>query len=299
FGGPGKLSAFIVALPGQFGKETGLDHDRLQLRVKGPIYSRIVTVEKGAPVRIDIGFDPSTGLISSLGVKPAAGKGKAVPPRAARTRLTLPFSMPRPGHLWALSHGGAQVIDNYHNRLDTFYAIDISPRAMNSLATPATPADAPCWDLPILAAAPGTVAIARDGMADEPKLGINGNPAGGPGNHVIIDHGNGEFTLYAHLRQGSVIGKPGDRVARGQQVGRCGNSASPGPHLHFQLMDGSDLDTARGLPLVFHDYYAPLRYVEQGTIVRGDVVLPAIPLGKAIPKQAGRASIGKPAARSR
>jgi len=274
-GGQAELRAFVAKLPGEVGKETALDHERMRLGLRGLAYSRIAKMEKGAPVRVDLLFDAATGLITSLAVKPAADKGVHVPPRSANTRLTLPFGNPRPGHVWTLSNGGAQVVDNYHARLDTYYAIDISPRALNDLARPASPADAPCWDLPIKAAAPGTVAVVRDGMVDEPKLGTNGNVVGGPGNHVILDHRNGEFTLYAHLRQGSIRVKSGEPVVRGQEIGRCGNSASNGPHLHFQLMDGSDLETARGIPPVFHDYFAPLRYVERGTLVGGDVVLPA------------------------
>ena len=274
-GGVAELKAFIAKLPGQVGKESALDQERMRLGSRGVAYSRIAKMETGALVRVDMFFDAATGLITSLAVKPAADKGVHVPPRPAKTRLTLPFGSPRSGHVWTLSHGGGHVIDNYHRRLDTYYAIDISPRALNDAARAASPAEAPCWDLPIKAAAPGTVAVARDGMVDEPKLGVNSNEAGGPGNHVILDHRNGEFTLYAHLRQGSIGVKPGQSVARGQEIGRCGNSASSGPHLHFQLMDARDLDTARGIPPIFHDYFAPVRYVERGTLVGGDAVLPA------------------------
>lgn len=273
-GGFDKLRSFIQNLPKQTGKETALDHDRLLVRVRGPSYSRIARMEKGPPIRLDMFLDAETALITSLTVKPARDKGVHVLPRAAKTILTLPFGMPRHGHVWRIGEGGADVIDNYHTRPDTYYAIDVSPRPLNSPAPPASPSNAPCWDLPIKAAAPGMVVIAQDGMLDEPKLGTNSNPEGGPGNHVIVDHRNGEFTLYAHLRQGTIIVKPGEAIARGQEVGRCGNSASNGPHLHFQLMDGSDLDTARGIPPVFHDYFAPLRYIERGTLVAGDVVLP-------------------------
>jgi LysM repeat protein len=57
---------------------------------------------------------------------------------------------------------------------------------------------------------------------------------GGYGNHVIVDHGNGYTTLYAHLN--SIFVRPGESVSRGQQLGTVGNTGnSTGPHLHFEI----------------------------------------------------------------
>ncbi|MFI0241674.1 murein hydrolase activator EnvC family protein [Streptomyces sp. NPDC016845] len=69
------------------------------------------------------------------------------------------------------------------------------------------------------------------------------------GNHVVLDLGDGVHAMYAHLRRGSLTVRPGDWVRAGQVLARCGNSGnSTEPHVHFQLMDGPDLDSAAGIP---------------------------------------------------
>ena len=56
----------------------------------------------------------------------------------------------------------------------------------------------------------------------------------GYGYHIVIDHGNGYQTLYAHLN--SIYVNVGDNVAQGQQIGEMGNTGNAtGPHLHFEI----------------------------------------------------------------
>lgn len=79
---------------------------------------------------------------------------------------------------------------------------------------------------PIIAAADGTVIVAESG-------GWNG----GYGSYVVIQHGNGSQTLYAHMSK--VAATPGESVAQGQIIGYVGETGdATGPHVHFEIRNG-------------------------------------------------------------
>ncbi|EAR23935.1 hypothetical protein A20C1_05742 [marine actinobacterium PHSC20C1] len=88
----------------------------------------------------------------------------------------------------------------------------------------------------IVAASPGTVESVTDG--------------GGWGRHVIIDHGNGIKTLYAHMIEGSQAVSAGQWVAAGTFLGSVGNTGySTFPHLHFEVyVFDTRVDPAPWLP---------------------------------------------------
>ncbi|MGV9985961.1 M23 family metallopeptidase [Streptomyces olivaceus] len=72
------------------------------------------------------------------------------------------------------------------------------------------------------------------------------------GNHVVPDLGDGVHAAFAHLRRGSPRVAAGDRVTAGREIAGCGNSGNSfEPHLHFQLVDGPDVMTARGVPFAW------------------------------------------------
>lgn len=74
--------------------------------------------------------------------------------------------------------------------------------------------------------------------ADSGTVVIAGWPDGyGYGNRVMIDHGNGFRTLYAHLSKVYVVA--GQTVARGSAIGKMGSTGkSTGVHLHFEVFQG-------------------------------------------------------------
>ncbi len=98
----------------------------------------------------------------------------------------------------------------------------------------------------VLAAAAGTVLRSRDGEPDFAFLeeGAEAIEERRCGNGVLIRHDDGLETQYCHLRRGSVLVRPGDRVPAGAVLGYVGMSGETSfPHLHFTIRDdGRPLD---------------------------------------------------------
>ena len=74
-----------------------------------------------------------------------------------------------------------------------------------------------------------------DVAADSGRVMYAGWDSAGYGNMVLIDHGNGYMTRYAHLSQVMVIS--GQNIGRGQAIGKMGSTGhSTGPHTHFEII---------------------------------------------------------------
>ncbi len=109
---------------------------------------------------------------------------------------------------------------------------------------------------PLIAAAAGKVVEARDGFPDQtpPDNPIPPPFADLPGNHVTLRVGPGVYLIYAHMRPGSVRVRVGERVRRGQVLGKLGNSGnSATPHLHLQVQTTRSF-ASDGLPFVFERF---------------------------------------------
>ncbi|HEX4936981.1 MAG TPA: M23 family metallopeptidase [Gemmatimonadaceae bacterium] len=104
------------------------------------------------------------------------------------------------------------------------------------------------------------------------------------GNHVIVRHANGEWTMYGHLAYGSILVKAGQSVRQGEPLaGVGGTGEEPAVHLHFQVMDGPEPTYARTYPVEFTNVrvnehgverYAPRMVFQSGYFVS---VAPAKP----------------------
>ncbi len=105
----------------------------------------------------------------------------------------------------------------------------------------------------VLAVGDGTVVEILNGLDDQ-KPGTLPDPKtitleNVDGNHVVLDLGDGVFAFYAHLQKGSVRVSSGERVKRGEVLGKLGNTGnSSAPHLHFHLMESPSVLGSNGIP---------------------------------------------------
>lgn len=136
------------------------------------------------------------------------------------------------------------------------------------------------FGVPVYATGSGKIADAYDGKPDDRKfdykeLATREKAYGG--NYIIIDHGNGEFSWFGHLKQGSIRVKIGQAVKQGDIIAAVGASGSSlFPHLHYELRDGTGAKNVEGLPSEFTGFIKVLGTkkinVKKGIVNSGDLL---------------------------
>jgi hypothetical protein len=201
------------------------------------------------------------GRASKAEVRPAAFHQK--------TRLIVPVPGAR---LWAYDGPGFL---SHHRRIDLLnpfnrdvlhlransqrYAVDLVVVDRDGTAYRGDLSEQKSWvgfGKPIVAPAAGLVVEAEGSLSDDipfDEARARENPALMTGNHVVIDHGNGEFSALAHFRNGSVRVHKGQRVDQGDLLGEMGHSGmgSGLVHVHYELRTGPSESDAEGLPAQF------------------------------------------------
>jgi hypothetical protein len=190
------------------------------------------------------------------------------------------FILPFRGGWQAVNGGPDPQTSHSWNLIPQRYAYDfvvVNDLGQTYRDTPDRPENYLAFGQPILAAADGVVVELRDGIRDYHRAGAGWIDITTPdirGNYVVIQHSDSDYTLYAHLKAGSIRVNAGEKVAAGQEIAACGHSGhSSEPHLHFQRQDRRDFYTAIGLPVTFRDFERDSREcVAQGLVRRGQVV---------------------------
>jgi murein DD-endopeptidase MepM/ murein hydrolase activator NlpD len=243
---PDKATPFfrgIVAAKGRL-KEAGTP------QVNGNTAIVRVSAERGA-WDFKIALNPS-GKIAGLLVTAGSARGSTAGSTAVR-RSRTPMQLPFRGE-WFVFWGGDNEKVNYHvSAPGQRRAADLLIKGTDGLSHKGSGRrneDYFVYGKEILAAAPGTVVAAIDGVPDNEPGSMN--PLLAVGNCLIIDHGSNEFAVYAHLKPDSLRVHRGDKVRGGQVLALCGNSGnSSEPHLHFHLQDKPTLQDGAGITPYF------------------------------------------------
>ena len=129
-----------------------------------------------------------------------------------------------------------------------------------------------CWGQEVYAPCDGIVVKAEDGYKERERTNLLSdayrayknaykfNPEKDDiqsvaGNYIIIKYSNHVYAAIVHLQIGSIQVSLDQKLKKGDVIGRVGHSGnSYAPHLHFQMMDSSDITTANGLPCAFEQY---------------------------------------------
>ncbi len=129
-----------------------------------------------------------------------------------------------------------------------------------------------CWGQEVHAPCDGEITSAEDGYRERQRvhpasdLSIalknaytfdpkKDDPRSVAGNYIIMRCADQVYAGLAHLQMGSITVAVGQIVKKGEVLGKVGHSGnSTAPHLHFQLMDSSDILSAKGIPCAFERY---------------------------------------------
>lgn len=129
-----------------------------------------------------------------------------------------------------------------------------------------------CWGQEVYAPCDGVIVKSEDGYRERSRVHLLSdmfvavksvyafNPGKDnlqfvAGNYIIMKCREDVYAGLVHLQKGSIRVSSGQSVKKGDVLGNVGHSGNSfSPHLHFQLMDSSDILLARGLPCAFEQY---------------------------------------------
>jgi hypothetical protein len=250
---------------------------RLRALTSAPADSRVLDPSAGRLVFIELAFDRRADVPDALLHRfhiLAVPPGGTEPTPTTYTAATFPLDVrvpelgpPLKGGGWVAANGCCET-DGIHRATvlpvngglhDTQrFAIDWMRMNDEGRLVVGDPSDVHSYvdyGAEIIAVAGGTV-VSTLNTLDDQVPGQLPDPStitlqNVDGNHVVVRHRDGRYAFYAHMQKGSVTVEAGDRVRRGEMLGKLGNTGNTSaPHLHFHLMDGASVLGSSGLPYV-------------------------------------------------
>jgi len=187
-------------------------------------------------------------------------------------------------------HGGREIEQNAHaSEKDQRFAIDVvaikqgrsalQEQGIAALATVTYEGDQKknesyyIYGRDVIAPASGRIVDILDRIPDAIPSESHYDFKQPAGNYIVIDHGNNEFSMLAHLKKGSLVVNKGDLVVAGEIIGSVGNTGnSTEPHLHYHLQNTSQWRNGEGLPAQFQNYISNGKFIHRGEPVRGQII---------------------------
>lgn len=203
-----------------------------------------------------VAFADHTGIISGLMIQPNLTFRETDQIYTKNTYI-MPIE-----EKWFTFWGGTNEILNYHYPYESQrYAYDLVVMKDNQTfeGNDAVNESYYAYEKPVVAPADGVVVDVEMNVQDNVPVGQM-NEQEPYGNYVIIDHGNQEYSVVAHMKHQSATVKIGDQVKQGDPIGLCGNSGnSSEAHIHFQVQNSPDLEAGKSIRIRLKGDIEPIR----------------------------------------
>lgn len=185
------------------------------------------------------------------------------------TSMSLPFK-----EAWYVFWGGTEVSQNYHvAHKNQKYAYDIMMVKDGSSFKGDSKKNENYYVFGKDLIAPCDAIVVKVITGVHDNIPGELNPAQLTGNTVVLETKNKEYLLFAHLKQGSIVVKEGQQIAKGELIGQCGNSGNTTePHLHLSLQNQIDMFGATGGKLLFDKILVNGELKEDYLPVKGDII---------------------------
>ncbi len=186
-----------------------------------------------------------------------------------QTRMALPFN-----EEWYVFWGGTIVDQNYHvEEVSQQYAYDflVVKDGASYEGDAGKNENYFAFGRDIVAPCDARVVKVISGVEDNIP-GVT-NPEELTGNTIVLETPNGEFILFAHLREGSIVVQEGQDISKGTRMGQCGNSGnSTEAHLHLSLQNAMDMESSTGAKLFFEEIWVNGELRKDYLPVKGEVI---------------------------